>query len=141
MRKRASEMPYVDWSLDLIGGQLLIYMDGEGIWQNNTVVDCTVMWVENGTKAYVKHTLQKIDSRYKPYDDEYDVDLKKVKRYVVAPFAPILESEEYYKLKKGKEKLHKRLADLDQQIERYVLCSNANIPPPSSHHPLPSLYI
>ena len=26
MRKRASEMPYVDWSLDLIGGQLLIYL-------------------------------------------------------------------------------------------------------------------
>ena len=25
MRKRASETPYVDWSLDLIGGQLLTY--------------------------------------------------------------------------------------------------------------------
>ena len=51
----------------------LSLQDGAGIWQNHTVVDATILWVENGTKAYVKHTLQKIDNRYNPYDEEYEV--------------------------------------------------------------------
>ena len=49
------------------------------------------------------------------------MDLKKVRRYVVVPFAPILESDESYRLKKGKDRLHKRLADLDVRIERETL--------------------
>ena len=115
-RKRTFEMPYVNWAMDLIGRQVMIYRDVDRSWQNNVVKDCVVYWTELGTKADVRHMFQMIDNREKPVGEEYEVDLKKVKRFVVIIAPPKLESEGAYLARKGRDKLQQRLHEIDDEI-------------------------
>ena len=57
-RKRALQQQIVITGMDMIGKRVSIFDEAKDSWRPHAIKDCTLTWVENGTVAYITHTLQ-----------------------------------------------------------------------------------
>ena len=81
LKKRAAQRKLLDDGRALVNKRLLLWDDKDSSWRNITVLDCIVMWVENGLKAKVLHLVQEYDDGNQPLGEPKEVDLTAFKYF------------------------------------------------------------
>lgn len=81
MRKRARQQPAVDEAMRKIGATIECFQKRQQRWERAEITDCRVVWRDNGTRAEIRHKIQRLGDDDQPAGRPKWQNLKNLRYY------------------------------------------------------------